>query len=77
MLKQLLAIPVNRQQYVFLNFVSYKIVSVEHTMEALNNPSLIDQSTKSKKCDFYFSHKINDLQSFILAVHPCAAVPLN
>lgn len=38
-------------------------------MEALNNLSMNSQSTKSEKCDFHFSHKINDLLSMILAAH--------
>jgi hypothetical protein len=31
------------------------------------------QSKQSEKYDFHFAHKIDDLQSFILAAPPCVA----
>jgi hypothetical protein len=31
------------------------------------------QSTKNEKCDFRFSPIIKELQSLIMAAHPCAA----
>ena len=35
---------------------------------------MTSQRTKREKCDFLFSHKINDLQSLILAAPPCTAM---
>ncbi|RLA12415.1 MAG: hypothetical protein DRQ59_07645 [Gammaproteobacteria bacterium] len=39
--------------------------------EALNNSSMNSQSTKSEKCDFHFSLKINNLWLLILVALPC------
>ena len=36
-------------------------------------PGDFSQRTKSEKCDFRFSHKIDELRSLILATPPCIA----
>jgi hypothetical protein len=39
----------------------------------MNHSSMNSQSEENEKYDFRFSLKIKDLQSLILAAHPCAA----